>query len=794
MPPVQRVLGTHPLVNPPQDFAAGLTTRQTTGFLSPLGHAVTPEAPSGVVEAVPVRGGDVSDLPVVQAVPPAAATQNTPMVQRWSDSSPTPVLRSVSPVSADSGGPGSVETPEPRSLPVVEAAPVAALPEPLPAPVPDPEPAAAEPDPVAATAPESPTLGSSGDTVTSVQASSGATPVGAPMVQRSTDAPAMPLVDAPAATPARRRGGLGPPMISSAADMTPAPLPPAVTEQIAAPASPRSLPVGQTLSRIADGQAPTLGAATTVPLDAGGATETPTTTDATPSAAMPMAVAPTPPAPMVSRLATDGESFPTATVSRGTDPASASSPTSFDAPTLGTADLPAAAPAAASSVSSGTSASTSPMVQRSTSAPTTTPSSPGTPSASSASGLPVVSSPQGSTSARLSAAFSEAVPGPGAAHPPPTSDSRETPGVGGEWSEPSPVDNPPVVDNSDLPTVTAQLVGDRQLATNSPTDGAGFDGESPGNGNDLGPGDSGPTAPGTESPALPLVSGSPSASSTPSVQRMTPTLGTMPTGGTSEASTSSAVTVSRSTTPPPAMPTVQTVPTLGAPRTSPTGGPSAISAPGSANGHAGGWGSTASIGTSSHLSPTSSIMTLPVPGAAHPPPTSDGRGAPGVGGEWSEPSPVDNPPVVDNFDAPVVSRFANGSVGRSRGSATRTNGALTPAYLQRTTAPGASPFPMAAGTAASAMPMAAVIPPPLPPPTLVQRVEEAAPPPEPPPAAAPAESAPAATTSAPAAAAPAAGAEPTELLAKLYDPLLRKLRAELRIDRERRGALTDLWH
>jgi len=165
-----------------------------------------------------------------------------------------------------------------------------------------------------------------------------------------------------------------------------------------------------------------------------------------------------------------------------------------------------------------------------------------------------------------------------------------------------------------------------------------------------------------------------------------------------------------------------------------------------------------------------------------------------VGGEWSEPSPVDNPPVVDNFDAPVVSRFANGSVGRSRGSATRTNGALTPAYLQRTTAPGASPFPMAAGTAASAMPMAAVIPPPLPPPTLVQRVEEAAPPPEPPPAAAPAESAPAATTSAPAAAAPAAGAEPTELLAKLYDPLLRKLRAELRIDRERRGALTDLWH
>jgi hypothetical protein len=32
------------------------------------------------------------------------------------------------------------------------------------------------------------------------------------------------------------------------------------------------------------------------------------------------------------------------------------------------------------------------------------------------------------------------------------------------------------------------------------------------------------------------------------------------------------------------------------------------------------------------------------------------------------------------------------------------------------------------------------------------------------------------------------------LLAKLYDPLLWRLKAELRLDRERRGALTDQWH
>ncbi|MBB5959295.1 pyruvate/2-oxoglutarate dehydrogenase complex dihydrolipoamide acyltransferase (E2) component [Saccharothrix tamanrassetensis] len=39
-----------------------------------------------------------------------------------------------------------------------------------------------------------------------------------------------------------------------------------------------------------------------------------------------------------------------------------------------------------------------------------------------------------------------------------------------------------------------------------------------------------------------------------------------------------------------------------------------------------------------------------------------------------------------------------------------------------------------------------------------------------------------------------AGQEPEELLKKLYDPLLRRLKAELWLDRERRGVLTDRWH
>ncbi|MEV6635677.1 hypothetical protein AB0M54_33495 [Actinoplanes sp. NPDC051470] len=52
---------------------------------------------------------------------------------------------------------------------------------------------------------------------------------------------------------------------------------------------------------------------------------------------------------------------------------------------------------------------------------------------------------------------------------------------------------------------------------------------------------------------------------------------------------------------------------------------------------------------------------------------------------------------------------------------------------------------------------------------------------------------------APAGAAGAAGAvgaatQPDELVKKLFDPLLRRLKAELRLDRERRGSLTDLRH
>ncbi len=80
---------------------------------------------------------------------------------------------------------------------------------------------------------------------------------------------------------------------------------------------------------------------------------------------------------------------------------------------------------------------------------------------------------------------------------------------------------------------------------------------------------------------------------------------------------------------------------------------------------------------------------------------------------------------------------------------------------------------------------------------VVSRATEEAPAPEPAPATAPATESPASApqqAQAPAAPGAAAGNTPEELLAKLFDPLLRRLKTELRLDRERRGSLTDLRH
>jgi hypothetical protein len=124
---------------------------------------------------------------------------------------------------------------------------------------------------------------------------------------------------------------------------------------------------------------------------------------------------------------------------------------------------------------------------------------------------------------------------------------------------------------------------------------------------------------------------------------------------------------------------------------------------------------------------------------------------------------------------------------------------LPPAYPTVNRAPDTPVVPVQRFESAETSPASSV----------VQRVEAAGVPvivqsaPEPPaapdpiaptdPAAPTAPTAPAAATGGAPPSGPAAGAaaDPEELLKKLFDPLLRRLKTELRLDRERYGALTD---
>jgi len=69
---MRRQVGEHPLVNPPDRFAATLTSWQAPSFLAPLGHAVGPGEPGGVIDGFaspgplrPVAHTDATPMPVV---------------------------------------------------------------------------------------------------------------------------------------------------------------------------------------------------------------------------------------------------------------------------------------------------------------------------------------------------------------------------------------------------------------------------------------------------------------------------------------------------------------------------------------------------------------------------------------------------------------------------------------------------------------------------------------------------------------------------------------------------------
>src|SRR5262245_39614728 len=86
--PLQRALETAPVVNPPDAFAASLTSWRNPAFLAPLGHLVSEDAPAGVISglATPVRPRTVDtgpDMPLATPPKPARRGGLLGAVQRW---------------------------------------------------------------------------------------------------------------------------------------------------------------------------------------------------------------------------------------------------------------------------------------------------------------------------------------------------------------------------------------------------------------------------------------------------------------------------------------------------------------------------------------------------------------------------------------------------------------------------------------------------------------------------------------------------------------------------------------
>ncbi|RVX38998.1 hypothetical protein EDD27_1330 [Nonomuraea polychroma] len=69
LPPLQRVIGSHPLTIPPEAFAASLAAWQNPSRLAPLAHDLSPDAPSGLLHdlAMPLPG--TPRRPVLPAAP-----------------------------------------------------------------------------------------------------------------------------------------------------------------------------------------------------------------------------------------------------------------------------------------------------------------------------------------------------------------------------------------------------------------------------------------------------------------------------------------------------------------------------------------------------------------------------------------------------------------------------------------------------------------------------------------------------------------------------------------------------
>ncbi|WP_371878887.1 hypothetical protein [Amycolatopsis roodepoortensis] len=129
LPPIQRVVAEHPLINPVQRFSSSLTSWRSPAYLEPLGHRVGPAEPAGVIGGHARAPMPAPDMPVVQR----SARKRGVLSRLWGmsvqrDAEPgSPVAESPAPelesTTLHPDEPGPVLAPTPAFvLPVVAAA------------------------------------------------------------------------------------------------------------------------------------------------------------------------------------------------------------------------------------------------------------------------------------------------------------------------------------------------------------------------------------------------------------------------------------------------------------------------------------------------------------------------------------------------------------------------------------------------------------------------------------------------------------------------------------------------
>ncbi|MFD8009278.1 hypothetical protein [Streptomyces sp. NPDC058955] len=224
MPPLQRTLGAPTLVTDPSAFERGLPTRQPTALSTPLGHLISAEAPSGLVQGVttPVqRAASVVEFPVRDGARPAAsaAPSTSPVAE-------VPGVRL--PVAARLAGPVQRAASMSVPAPALDSVPV-----PVPLPAPPPPRVPAVPQPHTARREETPAIQRTREAPTEHAASQGAAEVPA----EAADGPSSPAPSGGGAVEPSVR-----PLVGERPLLPAAPEPDAAPEPAAPPPVQRSLP------------------------------------------------------------------------------------------------------------------------------------------------------------------------------------------------------------------------------------------------------------------------------------------------------------------------------------------------------------------------------------------------------------------------------------------------------------------------------------------------------------------------------------------------------------------------